>query len=823
MSQKDLTIFLTNQNSSTKFSDSFKQLSIWSSKGLLKDYVVVDTTDANLLRDDEILRIESSFYSGLENPNTYELFELLANRNLSTVRVVNLQVPNDNLNNQEASDVDRVFKVIKSNTPPNLRDKLIYLNLIIPDTKWLDDRSRLQENLKRRANANILVVPEDRPSPEDYNQGVHLGKNFSSHAAFYMSICSALWKGVNQTPFDNSKSDQAGKTLKLVRGYGRIIVTNNIIDLINNNLRTQEGSYPPPSSEFNKVLDPDIHINNISLNLNKKFPEIITQNIYKGQNDSINSFFQFIVKALFRKKIASIDIEINKDKNEIKSILDRFSYNFENNNSDTIAKVSRAITSEASFKRVAKVPLFITEIKNTVLHEIDGNFFKEDSNNEIDVENNLVLNPDYLTDTNNENSLFSIIKSSILNVLENTIEKFNQVFENMNFDIENTKTEQLLDEFSERCRASFIFDVVLSILLVSSGIKYYDFLAETDIINFPSIGIYSSLSENFIYMYFFHGTALFFIFWIFKKSQLYRKYKELVNDYSEQIALFNEGKSLANEISRLTSLNNQVEDWGLLLNHFSQNPFGKSKQLLSSQDFLELDDERHLAFRIAEASINYNEVSNILRSIVKTGWITELFEELTGHIKDYFKETQEISYLKKEVFKEALSDVSNDSSGPRKTFRGYIESSFFEEKSKEILKEKIQLHLANTILKDIFSDPVEYRNAEGLKKDKIEVFLGEIKTKGESSESFLPGVWSSSAKVEKPKSVKDFVIWAQSETGDDYGDVKVYPIEEDIKIDGPLQRATFWLSVSPEVDPSQIFEPPQEYPDDGSNIELGDA
>ena len=161
MSQKDLTIFLTSQNSSTKFSDSFKQLSRWSSKGLLKDYVVVDTTDANLLRDDEILRIESSFYSGLENPNTYELFELLANRNLSTVRVVNLQFPNDNLNNKEAFDVDRVFKVIKSNTPPNLRDKLIYLNLIIPDTKWLDDRSRLQENLKRRANANILVVPED--------------------------------------------------------------------------------------------------------------------------------------------------------------------------------------------------------------------------------------------------------------------------------------------------------------------------------------------------------------------------------------------------------------------------------------------------------------------------------------------------------------------------------------------------------------------------------------------------------------------------------------------------------------------------------------
>ena len=69
-------------------------------------------------------------------------------------------------------------------------------------------------------------------------------------------------------------------------------------------------------------------------------------------------------------------------------------------------------------------------------------------------------------------------------------------------------------------------------------------------------------------------------------------------------------------------------------------------------------------------------MSNILRSIVKTGWITELFEELTDDIVDYFKETQEISYLKKEVFKEALSDVSNDSSGPRKTFRGYIESSF---------------------------------------------------------------------------------------------------------------------------------------------------
>ena len=140
-----------------------------------------------------------------------------------------------------------------------------------------------------------------------------------------------------------------------------------------------------------------------------------------------------------------------------------------------------------------------------------------------------------------------------------------------------------------------------------------------------------------------------------------------------------------------------------------------------------------------------------------------------------------------------------------------------------MLKEKIQIHLKNTILKDIFSDQVKYQTLGTLKEDTIEEFLGEIKTKGESSESFLPGVWSSSAKVEKPKSVKDFVIWAQSETGDDYGDVKVYPIEEDIKIDGPLQRATFWLSVSPEIDPSQIFEPTPEDPGDDSNIELGDA
>ena len=105
MSQKDLTIFLTSQNSSTKFSDSFKQLSRWSSKSLLKDYVVVETAGANLLRDEEILRIKSFFYSRSENPDTFELFELLANKNLSTLRVVSLQFPNDYSNNVEASDV----------------------------------------------------------------------------------------------------------------------------------------------------------------------------------------------------------------------------------------------------------------------------------------------------------------------------------------------------------------------------------------------------------------------------------------------------------------------------------------------------------------------------------------------------------------------------------------------------------------------------------------------------------------------------------------------------------------------------------------------
>ena len=147
MSQKDLTIFLTSQNSSAKFSDSFKQLSKWSGKNLLNDYVVVDTAGTNSLSNDEILRIQSFFYSSSELPDTFELFELLANKNLSTLRVINLQFPNDSTNDIEASDVDKVFKVIKANTPPNLRDKLIYLNLIIPDTKWLNDSSRLKENL----------------------------------------------------------------------------------------------------------------------------------------------------------------------------------------------------------------------------------------------------------------------------------------------------------------------------------------------------------------------------------------------------------------------------------------------------------------------------------------------------------------------------------------------------------------------------------------------------------------------------------------------------------------------------------------------------
>lgn len=104
----------------------------------------------------------------------------------------------------------------------------------------------------------------------------------------------------------------------------------------------------------------------------------------------------------------------------------------------------------------------------------------------------------------------------------------------------------------------------------------------------------------------------------------------------------------------------------------------------------------------------------------------------------------------------------------------------------------------------------------------ITEFLGEIKTQGEASETFLPGVWSSAAKVQKPESVKDFVIWAQSKNSDDFGDVKSYQLNEDIRIDGPLQRATFWLSVSPEIEPSQIFD--LRKPEDlDPQINLGDA
>lgn len=823
MIQKDLTVFLKGQKSSEFFSESFFQLGKWSKNGLLKDYIIVDASDTRLLRNHEVLRIKADFFNGNENPETFELFELLANKKLTTLRVVNLQFPDANLNENDQLDSDKVFSILKENTPPNLINRLIFLNLIIPDTEWLDNRSRLNKNLKKQANANILVVPEDRPSPEDVNQGVHIGKNFASHASFYMSICTALWKGMDNTPFDESERDIEGKEkIKLVRGYGRIIVTNNILDLINDNLRKDEGNYPEPSNEFTKSLDPDIHVNNISLNFNKKFPEIIKQKIYQGKVEVKNSLLKFISKSIFRKKLTFIELEIDKDKQEIKNILDRFSYNFEKDNSDTIVKVSRAITSEASFKRIAKVPVFITTLKETIIHEIDGHHYKEDSENDIELENNIVLNPDYLIDDANENSFMTIVKSSILKILNGTVDKFNEVFEKMNFELNNTKSEQLLNEFIGKCKTSFRFDVALLFLIFSSGIKYYDYLAELKVLNFPSIGIYSSIGDSAVYVYFYHFVILFFLIWLYQKNQLFKKYKLISNEYSEQVELYKDAKLLANEISRITSLKNQVDDWSSLLNHFIQKPFGNPKALLEQQDFLDLDDDKQLAFRIAEGSINYNEISNILKSIVKTGWLLEHFENLLKFSDEFFKENKEISYIKKDLYKEALTDVSNDSSGPRKVFQNYIQSEFIESKSREILKNKIQNHLGKTELKDIFSEKVKYSELGSKKEKLITEFLGEIKTQGEASETFLPGVWSSAAKVQKPESVKDFVIWAQSKNSDDFGDVKSYQLNEDIRIDGPLQRATFWLSVSPEIEPSQIFD--LRKPEDlDTQINLGDA
>ena len=550
----------------------------------------------------------------------------------------------------------------------------------------------------------------------------------------------------------------------------------------------------------------------------------LKQNLIQGELINNSSLISFVFKSLFRKKLTFIELEMSKDKEEIQRILDKFSYNFESESSDVVLKVSRALTSEASFKRIAKVPLFISDIKNTIFHEIDGSYYKENTDNDIDVENNLVLNPNYLINDENENSLFSTIKSSVLNVLDRTIEKFNQVFESIDFDLNNTHTEEILEDFNKKSKASYNNDIILSIFLILSGIKFYDYLAYTDSINFPEVGVYASLSENFIYFYFYRIVLLFFLFWLYKKYQLFKQYISISNEYSEQISLFNEGKILANEISRLTSLSNQLEDWSHLLGKFMRNPFGYTNQLMKDQEFLELDDEKHLAFRIAEGNINFNEVSKIMKSVISTGWLSDLFKELLDDIDNYFLENEEINDLKKDIFSESISDVSNDINGPRKKLRKYIESSYVDIKSKQILKNKIENYLGRVKIKEIFSDTVSYFYLGKKRKDQIETFLGEIKTKGDSSSTFLPGVWSKSSKVQKPKSVEDFVIWAQGETEDDYGDIKRYEIEEDLTIDGPLKRAEFWLSISPEVEPSQIFvlEKPTDEKFQNSG-EIGDA
>ena len=244
-------ISLVAMPSSPEFESIREQLRKWSALGIIRPFLLIDA-DNFVLKEGELesdtLRKECefifpSFFRSIEDNTKLinPLFPYLSDlgQDLNQIRFLSVLSPD------KAKGTEGFFngiKVLKKTLEKNINQYSIRLftsRLLVPSSEWIDDKNRNLDGLiYPEANINLLVAPEDRPSPGAANQGVK-DDNFVSHTSFYVATAANLWIGSKETTFDNFEPNLQGEEdFRVIRGYGRLVVSGDIVEELQKELKT---------------------------------------------------------------------------------------------------------------------------------------------------------------------------------------------------------------------------------------------------------------------------------------------------------------------------------------------------------------------------------------------------------------------------------------------------------------------------------------------------------------------------------------------------------------------------------------------------------
>ena len=203
----------------------------WSKKGLLKNFIFVDSFENNQYQSSECI---NGMYNDLEDLKTK-----LSNMELDLIRVVSLTPPE-----KKPLEIDRFQNYL--NLPGNI--KFCFLNTIVPKTEWKDNK--ILNAGTYLANANILISPNDRPNPLRVPASVNDAK-YSYFASVNLISIASLWRGMEKSPFDDEEKNRQGEIDFIVtRNFVRVLLGSDPVDGLIDSLTTKDGKWITPNKNY---------------------------------------------------------------------------------------------------------------------------------------------------------------------------------------------------------------------------------------------------------------------------------------------------------------------------------------------------------------------------------------------------------------------------------------------------------------------------------------------------------------------------------------------------------------------------------------------
>jgi len=807
------------------FDEVANQLRRWSSLGIVKPFLLVSAEEFNLKENEsprDLLRrkcefIFPSFFKSIEDNTrlTNPLFPYLADlgNELNQIRLVSVLSPDLEKGNSDFfTGLKNLVTTIDQNRPSSsIKTKIS--RVIIPSSKWLDDEAKtVKDCIDKIADVNVVVSPEDKVSAGGFNAGPMVQDTYVSHASFFISTVSNLWIGSKSTPFDEYKKAIGKEEIILIRGYGRLIVSDNVVENVANNIKNEDGSYVSPNSRVSEPNKPDLLIDKIA-------SEFFNEYIYNSNlqidpqlnlesKSKVKSFIEYMVSRL---KIGANSIYINTQ-NKTLGIYEKLISNQEDNiefnfTEKELLNFSEEIAIKNNLNILPTNISIFEKYISKLLSQVDGSelFIEESSDKKF----NLLLNSEHIVGSSN--SILEMINHKIKNYKNllgaSAIDWFEEFYKEYKKDTDGT-----IKKFISTLKFLRILEVASAILVLSNGLwfvldyfkssfsKYLIFGNSIEIPTYlPKESLIISLSSIMLF--------------ILCNLIGYRLKNKIFGNSNSIFDIENNLEKILMELLTIDLIQSNLNDWQEIIKILINKPFFDHEQ--SSEKIKQLKEVNSIAksFQIAEGQIDPVLVNQITESFTKQGWYHNLFFTNFENFKHWRTNQNKPLPNNSDIEKAVFLDFSlNNLKSYRKSFSEYFNLGFSTLHGRTTLENEIAQIIKNTDTKKIFSNNITIVEGRGTKPEKADNFLGQLDVKDDSDYYFLPQVFTNKAinEIESTKVARTaFLGDPNSDDNNNKSlekafDLEYFPLDTSVKAGAPIQKMRLRIDISAPNPPENV-------------------